>query len=1018
MNNLYPTIVIGLGTFGGMVVSNLRTLVYEELGVAGLPIYRFLHISTHKADEVVPRPANQETSHPWESLQVIHATIPAEDKERLSHLLDEKNPLSKKEPGWKEWLNPILLRIPADSWEAGAGWSRMVGRCCLWNNWNRKEHVKTKLSNAIQQVVLPKSASETNAELRKYYERKTGQTPDTDASFVKEGSPKVYIIGSLCGGTSSGMFLDIAYFFRTYEGQRFDIFGVFAVPDQYTCDSSGKQRLAANALGALIELDFFMHKDTRYEALFPGDRMPAKSTDLPFRYTQLISPSSRSFTVGRLALANEETMRELSYICATSMFFELLSGAEGRKSQIKINYYLENDKWGRPRDKGPGYLKALSSFGAATAHYPKYRIAGAAACRIVQEKILEWMGRVFEEDPMTKRMVIKEKPRDERQTFELAKKWSDAAYRGCTEIIAPGTSGRGNLRQEWQSEFNSLFPTRSLAIGTNSQDLRQKLEQEPQDNPLSCRFMSGSTYARMIRARMPQYQESMVSKLKEMVNQSLKVVLGERAGESEFTASSLFQIKEVIDVLIDNILNDRIGAAPSLPTEPVRAGFLDDVLREFARAENSRSVHLTWLSNRVGKYYGKMVVDAYRMRLDQEHDRLEDACIGEILPGLQEDLRIQLRNPMVRLLERMQACFDLLEEQFNDLTSLESWDNMIVVLRNRTEGILGDIKQCRKLFQPYMWAGVFEAIERTDDKGLTIKERLLDPEEDHRKIINLLTDQVTRKVMASIDVRAFDIVNELIRFYGQKLANLAQRSEVLMQTVSDYDDVFQEHPRLICGGKPRALTDLKGHLEKHKVENFNKVSETDTAMDHMLHFYQEEGGVALDELMTYELMDAHYRDCLESTQPEMRLLHTDKDPSNFDITRYKRFGDLKDDRGEGKPSFMRVAFKFAPDLIFDIKPVLGGKDEQYFEWDDNGMRYDATYDPEDPDSFLWELARSPAGCNRFKEKIRRVLESLSEDEMIGRWNALRERIKNKNELEDFEKYFNGDFVKRTNLPWW
>ena len=66
-----PTIFVGLGTTGTNILKNLRELMAEEYGDAGLPLFRYIAIETH--GEVNVQNTNQMDD--YERINLIRATI-------------------------------------------------------------------------------------------------------------------------------------------------------------------------------------------------------------------------------------------------------------------------------------------------------------------------------------------------------------------------------------------------------------------------------------------------------------------------------------------------------------------------------------------------------------------------------------------------------------------------------------------------------------------------------------------------------------------------------------------------------------------------------------------------------------------------------------------------------------------------------------------------------------------------------------------------------------------------------
>lgn len=1030
MNSFYPTIVLGIGTFGGNVVNILRTLVFEELDRPGLPIFRFIHISTHVDNEFVPQPSNQQGRHPWELLHVIRCVQTLQDTDRLKSIIYKDDAVaqqhSREESGWKDWLDEGLLQMTTQRWEHGAGNIRMVGRSLLWNNWRRKANVQTTLMNFIQQITNDDQAiRDTDDVLKTYQKRKTGEPSPEDASFV-EPRPRVYIIGSLCGGTGSGMFLDLAYFFRTQREPRSKIFGIFAIPDTKTCEEPGKERLAANALASLIELDFYMNDVTRYKVRMPLMHQPTETTDRPFDFVQIISPRSRTGQVlGTSAVPNNATLVELANVAASSMFFEMLSGTEGRKAAIHEDYYARHNNWMSTKPTGPGYLRGFSSFGAATAHYPKYRIAGAAASQLILEKILNWSGRELVIEPTTGEMHERRMDSVGIPERDIARKWITKAFKSGKESFSLDKSGDTSLRNEWMTDLQETFMHAFQGKSIGFQELKTKLGKAPAGNPLASRFISGGKYAKLLKKRLPALHMAMLDSLKEQYDAALAAIVSEVSEIAPHMPQNLEALQKVVNYLCGEVIDDVKNHVPDMPTEPVDISQMDDIFLEFQKAERSTAARLVGTLESVRSYYRQLILNKFESLLEKANNQLEIAFMAKILTDLRKDLEKSIQEWSNKLAGKISHCTQTLRRQYRELTSPNIYKNMVLVVTNRIQGIAHDVEECKGNFRPTMWGEIFSEMWRLDKKDRSVKDQFLDPKSDHKEIIEQLTDQVVGKLMGLLEERQpFNINDMLLNNYATELTTMAKRSNILVELISDYQDPFVgNHPRLICGGDPSELERVKGHLNREEIHVFNNETQVESSMEHMLHFYQEEAGIAIDDLLTYDTMNQHYQDFLKTMSPESRILHTERDPTIFDIAIYHRLAKLKHHQGDGKPSLFMIATDFISDQFFSWRPINQEESEAIFEWTDHGLVMDARYDSKDPDSFILNISKSEAAFTSFRDKVTDMIEEMETEELVSRRNEIRNRLvdehtRDHNKVEEFERFFNKDFVNKTSFPWW
>jgi len=93
------------------------------------------------------------------------------------------------------------------------------------------------------------------------------------AKIGGNSATNIYIVGSLTGGTGTGIFLDIAYMVRQCTNNS-NIYGMFMLPDRRNVGNSTMDMLYENAYSSLRSLDKFSkidaNKNTNYECVLPG----------------------------------------------------------------------------------------------------------------------------------------------------------------------------------------------------------------------------------------------------------------------------------------------------------------------------------------------------------------------------------------------------------------------------------------------------------------------------------------------------------------------------------------------------------------------------------------------------------------------------------------------------------------------------------------------------------------------------------------------------------------------------
>jgi len=812
------------------------------------------------------------------------------------------------------------------------------------------------------------------------------------------------------------MFIDLAFFLRKAIGGEKLVFGIFSIPDNNTAIDTQHSRMTANAMAALLELDYYMRDNTKFKTFFPGDQMETNTNDYPYDYVQLVSPSCKGskFQIGTSSTADDNSIKAMTAMCSTSLFFEIFGGAGSDKAGIWINYPAKSDQWRNARKKGPGFIQFLSTFGASTAHYPKYRIAGAAACLQTQEKILQWLGisRTISSQP-GKGWKKNDIPRDSSHMAEIASKWFKIIYKKALTGIA--SSGGKNFREEWQSTITKLKYN-----DYSSYQLKENLN----NLTVPAAFTANGKYTSIIRGRIESFLITSFETLNNLVNSNIDSIFTGSKSE-DFMVSTILELRDVITNVIINIDN-AINKSPSLLDSSYDVtNKLAHHFSEMALAQDSLAAALLFQIKTIRNYYSNLIIDRFIRIMNNEYNRMEDACIAEVLPSLKEDVE---RGPLSKvdlLIDRLNSCVSYLDDRYEELSFIEEWNNLKFVSQSNKPkssktNLVHDITEAKDLFRQKTWPQVLHRIKEKTNQS--INDILVDSMAKPSEIMDLILDQVSHEIMTELKTTHFDLVGTLIRRYEHELKTLAERSLPMLELAADYLDIFGSgnHPVLICGGRPDSLKKIKENFKSHGIHTFDKVSKMDTFLDHMLHFYQEEGGIALDELKTYEALKKQYDSYRITDEPINRILHTHKDASQFDISYLRRIENLKRE-SNGRPSIFRIATQFIPDLIFIEKPVGKGIVEYLFEWEEYGIFLDALYNKNDPDSLLWELSRSDNGDEKFIEKVKEEIEQLDESEMNDRFSKLRTEIIEEHgrgkKLEEFNNYFNKNFIKKEDFPW-
>ena len=377
-----PTLFIGLGTTGTNILKRLRELLSEEYGRAGLPIFRYIAIETDGAMEV----ENTSQMKDYEQINLVSATIENFDTIKLK--LDPNDP--DYSPQWADWLNPDLLNF-ALNFKAGAANIRMAGRLCLWENWNE---MRSTVLKAFDAIIAPATTKEANRILAQHCQNKG--LPADNATVG--GNIHIYLVGSLCGGTCSGMMIDMAYFCRNLLGGKDgnEVHGIFTMHDEGIAATATAQTAvhAANCYGGLWELNYYNNSKIPYEVTFPDNLTAKEPNKNPFDDTMLVSRSSVGPTYKFVDQHGNFDEDGLNLMLALHLFAETAGDTFGLKKAIGIDGKAlpgyGNLKVGK-NNKNTVMSRFLASLGLTAVWYPKYRIASASAALVNQRLCEKWI---------------------------------------------------------------------------------------------------------------------------------------------------------------------------------------------------------------------------------------------------------------------------------------------------------------------------------------------------------------------------------------------------------------------------------------------------------------------------------------------------------------------------------------------------------------------------------------------------------------------------------------------------
>lgn len=361
MTAFFPTLVIGIGGTGKSALLDVRQRLVSRFGsFRDLRTIGFLALDTDDAldEESVDRDPLAEALA-FSASEHLHLTV-SETK-----MSDIRTNLTTHHPALARWLDRESLIHP--SVVAGAGQIRQIGRLALLANIDK---VLPAINDALTSI--------TSAEARRVtlqYLKDSG----VSGVEIKERPLRIFTVGSLIGGTGSGMFLDLGYLLREdtvrvmTAGQRPISTGIFAVPLAGRTRSGVDTR--ASAYAALRELNHFSDTSTSYQIEYPdGSRF--ESHEPPFDFTFLVSTQSgRSTLDGPRSLVSMIGRRIV--LEATSEFSQ------------KISSNRDNIRKHLVATDGRGCNQNFFTFGLSSIEVPLRNFSTAMGARFMADTLRE-----------------------------------------------------------------------------------------------------------------------------------------------------------------------------------------------------------------------------------------------------------------------------------------------------------------------------------------------------------------------------------------------------------------------------------------------------------------------------------------------------------------------------------------------------------------------------------------------------------------------------------------------------
>lgn len=473
------TVCIGLGGTGRDVLMRIRRLVVDRHNdLSNLPIVSFVHIDTDKAATQISGIRSGSNYRgvdlSFREAEKVSATMSTNEVTMFVEGLSRRSEYTRHGPydHIGRWFPPQLLRN-IKAVEEGAKGIRPVGRLAFFHNYQK---VRTAIETAER------------------------LTRDHNPLMLKQGlrvdpGLNIFVVGSLCGGTGSGMFLDVAYALRhLYGSESVQIVGYFVVsPELYGNTPS----MGANTYAALKELNYYSTPGTKFEACYDIDNLAiVQEQRPPFDYTYLVS----SQTKGEYQILSQGKLcNVIASKIALDFSGELAPTVKGQRDNF-LQHLIQWDK--HPRPNGQRYL----TFGLAAIYFPRDIIIQIALTWINLDLTKFWLngkGQSPEPQRLLEEFLTRNSWQNDRaKSYEIASKLSESIEESnkiftktitdwknkLEQVISlcqnreERNSLRGQLPREFREQFRKVQPGETENIRgiwlTKLQQNRPKLTQQ------------------------------------------------------------------------------------------------------------------------------------------------------------------------------------------------------------------------------------------------------------------------------------------------------------------------------------------------------------------------------------------------------------------------------------------------------------------------------------------------------------------------------------------------------------
>lgn len=348
-----PTLLVGLGGTGKLILTRVKARLIEESQRTGQDLLRrvrFRVLDIDPREEVAYLPDGTPIALDPATEFIDIGDVPVRDLRR--QLVE-----GKFQDSLGSWFDQNIILIE-ENLRKGAQQIRQLGRLAFYWHLDERRNVYNKLETAVREVTDLAKLARPHGEV--------------DVEATRPLSIDVFVVSSLCGGTGSGMFIDVAYvlqdlFYNRAQWDRVTLNGLFVMPNVFV--GALQRNLRPNTLAALRELNYFQTRDDRKFTSIKHLYREIDCKSPPFKIVYLVDAIAQD---GR----NLERPEGLFPMIVDAMFLQV-----GSKIRGAVSSSVNNIRSVRNRQAGTVY----STFGVASLVLPDREMTGIYSARLGRE---------------------------------------------------------------------------------------------------------------------------------------------------------------------------------------------------------------------------------------------------------------------------------------------------------------------------------------------------------------------------------------------------------------------------------------------------------------------------------------------------------------------------------------------------------------------------------------------------------------------------------------------------------